>query len=63
MSEQFVRASQIDALLAVERAARSYFDHYLQDEADELDVCMDELQHERAVALKAALDAVGGSTK
>ncbi len=54
----YVKASQVDALLAVERAARSYFDHYLQDEAEDLECCFEELQHERAVALKVALDAV-----
>lgn len=51
-------AAELDALRTVEQAARAYFDHYLQDEAEHVDCCIcgDE-QHSRAKLLRWALKA------
>jgi len=46
------------ALWAIERAARQYFDRYLQDEASERDACICDQQHQDAKTLKAALEAL-----
>jgi hypothetical protein len=47
---------ELEPLRQVERTARVYFDHYLQDEADDVDYCIcgDE-QHNRAKLLRGAL--------
>ena len=49
-------AAEVDALRAVEQTARVYFEHYLQDEAEDVDCCIcgDE-QHNRAKLLRGAL--------
>lgn len=46
---------EIIRLRAIEEAAKSYYMHFLQDEADEPDLCMWQDQHEAAKALKHAL--------
>jgi hypothetical protein len=47
---------ELERLRWVEQTARVYFNHYLQDEADDIDncVCGDE-QHNRAKLLRGAL--------
>jgi hypothetical protein len=42
-------------LKAVAKAARRYFVGYVQDEADDMECCISEAQHEDAKALKQAL--------
>ena len=44
-----------DALKAVAKAARRYFVGYVQDEADDMECCISEDQHEDAKALEKAL--------
>lgn len=44
-----------DALKAVAKAARRYFVGYVQDEAEDLECCISEDQHEDAKALEKAL--------
>jgi hypothetical protein len=48
-------ANEIERLLAIEKAARDYYLGYVQDEAAELAVCISEIQHEQAIALRDAL--------
>jgi len=44
-----------DALKAVAKAARRYFVGYVQDEAEDMECCLSEDQHEDAKALEKAL--------
>ena len=50
-----VTISELEALRAVAKAARRYFVGYVQDEADEMECCISEQQHEDARALRSAL--------
>lgn len=46
---------QIADLEAIERAARAYFNHAVQDEAEDRSCCIDDRQHELAAELRDAL--------
>ena len=54
-------ADRIEALEAVRKAAYDYFMCAVQDEADDLECCVSDNQHELAKTLRDALRAVGGS--
>lgn len=61
---KFMEAASPDVVLLlceVAEKASTYFAHYLQDEADDEDVCVcGREQHERAKALRAALHSLQG---
>ncbi len=46
---------EMTTLKAVAKAARRYFVGYVQDEADDMECCISEDQHEDAKALERAL--------
>ena len=57
---RFEAADEIEWLRGIEKAARSYFDRYLQDEAEEEDVCFSPEKHVAARALRDALKTAEG---
>jgi len=49
-------AAEIENLRAIQKAAWDYFNHAVQDEADDRDNCIDDEQHRLACVLRDALD-------
>ena len=46
---------EVERLRTIEKAAREYYMGYVQDEADDMECCISEKQHEHAKALRDAL--------
>lgn len=57
LSTPVASEEEVARLRRIENAARDYFTAYLQDEATELELCLDSEQHRLAVELQDALAA------